>query len=413
MAGEPRPLLYGVQVRNIEAAIPSPTVSVIRLGALSIHLYALCIVAGILVALWLTDRRWRARGGGKHQVGDVAGWAVLFGILGGRLYHVITDPELYFGSGRHPLDAVKIWDGGLGIWGAIALGAVGAWIGCRRHRMDFVAFADAAAPGVLLAQAIGRWGNWFNNELYGRATSLPWKLQIHELDVTSGEASRDAAGKAIVLGYFHPVFLYEMLWSLAVVALLLEADRRRLLGRGQVLALYVMGYTLGRFWIEALRADEANRILGMRVNSWMSILVFLAGLAWFLRQRGAPRSTAAPAGASAGSGDSGGGDPAEVGGDPAEAGGDPAEAGGDPAEVGGDPAEAGGKPGGAAGATEGASGDPAGATEGASGDPADGGSRQPAGATIDSEHVQYAENPRPQARVSGRAPADGVAPPDR
>ncbi|HEX8094666.1 prolipoprotein diacylglyceryl transferase [Jatrophihabitans sp.] len=278
----------------IQAAIPSPTVSVIRLGALSIHLYALCIVAGILVALWLTDRRWRARGGGRHQVGDVAGWAVLFGIVGGRLYHVITDPELYFGSGKHPLDAVKIWDGGLGIWGAIALGALGAWIGCRRHQMDFGAFADSAAPGVLLAQAIGRWGNWFNNELYGRATSLPWKLQIHEVDVVSGKAARDSAGKAIVLGYYHPTFLYEMLWSLAVVALLLWADHRRLLGRWQVLALYVMGYTFGRFFIEALRSDEANRILGMRVNSWMSILVFLAALAWFLRLRGNPRSVAGP-----------------------------------------------------------------------------------------------------------------------
>ncbi|HEV2887641.1 MAG TPA: prolipoprotein diacylglyceryl transferase [Jatrophihabitans sp.] len=279
----------------IEAAIPSPTVSVIRLGVLSIHLYALCIVAGILVALWLTDRRWRARGGAKGQVGDVAGWAVLFGIVGGRLYHVITDPELYFASGKHPLDAVKIWDGGLGIWGAIALGALGAWIGCRRHQMDFGAFADAAAPGVLLAQAIGRWGNWFNNELYGRATTLPWKLQIHELDVVSGKASRDAAGHAIVLGYYHPTFLYEMLWSLAVFALLLWLDHRRLLGRGQVLALYVMGYTFGRFFIEALRADDANRILGMRVNSWVSILVFLAALAWFVRHRNSPRSVAGPA----------------------------------------------------------------------------------------------------------------------
>ena len=259
--------------------------SVIRIGPLPIHLYALCIVAGIVVAIWLTDRRWRARGGGEHQVGDVAGWAVLFGIVGGRLYHVITDPELYFGSGKHPLDAFKIWDGGLGIWGAVALGGLGAWIGCRRHRMNFVAFADAVAPGIVLAQAIGRWGNWFNNELYGRATTLPWKLQIHDLDVVTGKASRDSAGHAIVLGYFHPTFLYEMLWNLAVAGVLLWADRRRLLGRGQVFAVYVMGYTLGRFWVEALRDDHANRILGMRVNSWMSILVFLGALAWFLRHR--------------------------------------------------------------------------------------------------------------------------------
>jgi prolipoprotein diacylglyceryl transferase len=284
-----------VLVQMIEAAIPSPTVSVIRLGPLPIHLYALCIVAGILVALWLTDRRWQARGGGQHQIGDVAGWAVLFGIAGGRIYHVITDPELYFGSGRHPLDAVKIWDGGLGIWGAVALGALGAWIGCRRHNMNFVAFGDCAVPGILLAQAIGRWGNWFNNELYGRATSLPWKLQIHQVDVVSGKAAKDASGHAIVLGYYHPTFLYELLWSLLVVAVLLWADHRRLLGRGQVVALYGIGYTFGRFWVEALRDDHANRILGMRVNSWVSILVFLAALAWFMRQRGAPRSVAGPA----------------------------------------------------------------------------------------------------------------------
>jgi prolipoprotein diacylglyceryl transferase len=285
-----------VDVQTLEAAIPSPTVSVFKLGPLPVHLYALCIVAGILAALWLTDRRWRERGGARHQVGDVAGWAVLFGIVGGRLYHVITDPELYFASGRHPLDAVKIWDGGLGIWGAIALGALGAWIGCRRHNMDFAAFADCAAPGVLLAQAIGRWGNWFNNELYGRATDLPWKLQIHELDVVTGKASRDATGQVVVLGYYHPTFLYEMLWSLLVVAVLLYLDHRRRLGRWQVLALYAMGYTFGRFFVELLRDDHANRILGLRVNTWVSVLVFLAALAWFLRNRHSPRSVARPTG---------------------------------------------------------------------------------------------------------------------
>jgi prolipoprotein diacylglyceryl transferase len=290
--GIQQPLNYGGQVQNLQAAIPSPTVSVIRIGPLPIHLYALCIVVGILFALWLTDRRWRARGGAEHQVGDVAGWAVLFGIVGGRLYHVITDPELYFTAGKHPLDAFKIWDGGLGIWGAVALGGLGAWIGCRRHDLNFVAFADAAAPGILIAQALGRWGNWFNNELYGRATTLPWKLQIHDLDVVTGKASRDAAGHAVVLGYYQPTFLYEMLWNLLIAGLLLWADRRYRLGRGQVFALYVMGYTLGRFWIEALRDDHANHILGMRVNSWVSILVFLGALAWFVRHRRSERSTA-------------------------------------------------------------------------------------------------------------------------
>ncbi|MGI8667413.1 MAG: prolipoprotein diacylglyceryl transferase [Jatrophihabitans sp.] len=279
-------------MQSIHASIPSPTVSVFRIGPLPVHLYALCIVAGILLALWLTDRRWRARGGDQHDVGDVAGWAVIFGIVGGRLYHVVTDPELYFTHGRHPLDALKIWDGGLGIWGAVALGGLGAYIGCRRHRLNFVAFADAAAPGIVIAQALGRVGNWFNNELYGRATTLPWKLQIHNLDVVSGKAARDSSGHAIVLGYFQPTFLYELLWDLAVGALLLWLDRRRRLGRGQVFLLYVMAYTVGRFWVEALREDHANHVLGMRVNSWVSIPVFLGALALFWRQRGTARSTA-------------------------------------------------------------------------------------------------------------------------
>jgi prolipoprotein diacylglyceryl transferase len=274
-----------VHVQNVQAAIPSPTVSVIRIGPFPIHIYALCIVAGIFVALWVTDRRWRARGGRPSDVGDVAGWAVIFGILGGRIYHVITDPELYFKAGRHPVDAFKIWDGGLGIWGAITLGALGVYIGCRRHRMNFVAFADAAAPGIVLAQAIGRLGNWFNNELYGRPTTLPWKLQIHQMDVVNGKAGA-------VIGYFHPTFLYELLWDVLVCVLLIWADRHYRLARGRVFLLYVLGYTAGRFWVESLRSDTANHVLGMRVNSWVSILVFLAALAAFVRQRGKPRSSA-------------------------------------------------------------------------------------------------------------------------
>ena len=281
-------------MQRIQAAIPSPTVSVFKIGPLPIHIYALCIVAGIVVAIWLTDRRWRARGGTPNQVGDVAGWAVLFGILGGRIYHVITDPELYFKAGGHPLNAFKIWDGGLGIWGAIALGGVGALIGCRRHKLNFVAFADAAAPGIIIAQALGRLGNWFNNELYGRATNLPWKLQIHDMDLTTGKPQPCSFGHlgATVCGYYQPTFLYELLWNLAIAALLLYVDRRYRLGRGNVFALYVMGYTAGRFWIETLRSDHANHIFGMRVNNWVAILVFLGGLAWFLRHRTDERSVA-------------------------------------------------------------------------------------------------------------------------
>jgi prolipoprotein diacylglyceryl transferase len=277
----------------VQAYIPSPTVSVLHLGPLPIHYYALCIVAGILFAVYSADRRWKARGGAENQIGDVAGWAVISGILGGRLYHVITDPELYFEKGRDPIDALKIWDGGLGIWGAVALGALGAYIGCRRHGMNYGALADCVAPGIVAAQGIGRLGNWFNNELYGRATTLPWKLQIHDLDVVTGKAARDASGHAIVLGYFQPTFLYELIWDLTVAGLLFWADRRFRLGKGNVFALYVAGYTFGRFWIEELRSDHANRILGLRVNDWASILCFLGAIAWLVVHRRSTRSSAA------------------------------------------------------------------------------------------------------------------------
>ncbi len=269
------------------AAIPSPTHAVWHLGPIPIRAYALCIVAGIFVALAVTARRWRARGGKDEDIWDVAGWAIAFGIVGGRLYHVITDAELYFGKDGHPVDAFKIWDGGLGIWGAIALGALGAWIGCRRKGMRLTAFADAAAPGVVAAQGIGRWGNWFNNELYGGPTSVAWKLQIHNLDVTSGNAVPCVKGNvgAMVCGYYQPTFLYESVWDIALAFLLVWAGRRWRLGRGNVFALYVMGYTAGRFWIEALRSDPAHHFLGLRLNDWTSLVVFLAGLAWFVRHR--------------------------------------------------------------------------------------------------------------------------------
>jgi prolipoprotein diacylglyceryl transferase len=277
------------------AYLPSPAQSVWHLGPLPIRAYALCIVAGIIVALWLTARRMRERGGSSEDVWDVAGWAIVLGIIGGRLYHVVTDPELYFEKGRHPLDAFKIWDGGLGIWGAIALGTLGAWIGCRRKGISLAVFADAAAPGVLFAQAIGRWGNWFNNELYGRPTSLPWGLQIHCLELTQGGAVAGgtasggevcATGTTVLAQHYQPTFLYECLWDVAIAFLLLYLDRRLRLGRGNVMALYVMGYTLGRVWIEALRTDHANHILGLRLNIFTCIVVFLLGLAWFLTHGG-------------------------------------------------------------------------------------------------------------------------------
>ncbi|WP_434617684.1 prolipoprotein diacylglyceryl transferase family protein [Arthrobacter sp. A5] len=182
--------------------------------------------------------------------------------------------------------------GGLGIWGAVALGLLGAYLGCRRHNVPFTALIDSAAPGLLIAQGLGRWGNWFNNELYGDPTALPWKLQIHQMDFSTGRAATDAAGAPVVLGYFQPTFLYESLWCLAAASLLMFLDRRYRLGAGSVFALYVVFYTSGGFIFELLRSDYANTILGLRVNTWVSGLLLLAGLAGFLLLRRRDRSTA-------------------------------------------------------------------------------------------------------------------------
>jgi phosphatidylglycerol---prolipoprotein diacylglyceryl transferase len=264
------------------ATIPSPAQGVWYLGPIPLRAYALCILVGIAVAIVITQRRWKARGGDPVIVIDIATWAVPFGVVGGRIYHVITSPEAYFGKGGDPVKALYIWQGGLGIWGAVVLGGVGAWIGCRRNGIKLPPFADAVAPGVVVAQAIGRLGNWFNNELYGRATDLPWGLQIHEWNSATGEAARDNAGNPEVLGYYHPAFLYESLWDIFTAIVLIFADRRWKLGHGRVFALYIAVYSIGRGWIETLRIDEANHILGLRLNVWTAILVFVGGLTYFI-----------------------------------------------------------------------------------------------------------------------------------
>lgn len=262
--------------------LPSPTKGVFWLGPVPVRMYALCILAGIVVAIWITGRRLIDRGAKAEDALSVAWWAVPFGIIGGRIYHVITSWQPYFGAGGHPVDALKIWHGGLGIWGAVALGALGAYIGCQRIGVNFLDFCDAAAPGVLVAQAMGRWGNYFNNELYGGHSTLPWALQIHQWDESSGRAVVDAAGKPIVLGYFQPTFLYESLYCLAIALFIVLLDRRRILGRGRVFALYVMLYPCGRIVFELMRTDPANHILGLRVNVWVCIVVFIAGLIGFI-----------------------------------------------------------------------------------------------------------------------------------
>ena len=270
----------------LPADIPSPTVGVWHLGPIPIRGYALCILAGIIVAVWLTQKRLTALGYRPGVTIDISAWAVPFGIVGGRIYHLITTPQPYFAPGGDPWKAFAIYEGGLGIWGAIALGALGAWIGCRRHEVLFRDFVDAAAPGIAIAQAMGRFGNWFNNEIYGAPTDVPWRLRIYEWDTSTGRAVLDAAGNPIVKGYFHPTFLYEAIWCLLLAAFLIWIGRRYTLKPGQVFAAYVMGYPIGRIVIEHMRSDDANIILGQRVNTWVSILVFLLGLwLWFRFRR--------------------------------------------------------------------------------------------------------------------------------
>ena len=272
------------QVASYLADIPSPTKAQYHLGPIPIRMYAMCILAGILVAVWLGDKRWRARGGKPQEVVDIAIWAVPFGLVGGRLYHVITTSAPYFGKDGDPVKAFYVWQGGLGIWGAIALGALGAYIGCRRRGASLRTFADAVAPGIVLAQALGRWGNWFNNELYGRHTGLPWGLNVHVMDSTTQTAVTGPDGRAELVagGPFHPTFLYESIWCVGVAALCLWADRRFKLGHGRVFAIYVAAYTVGRFWIESLRIDDAHHFLGMRLNDWTAIIVFLGAVAYFV-----------------------------------------------------------------------------------------------------------------------------------
>ncbi|MFB6570785.1 prolipoprotein diacylglyceryl transferase, partial [Streptomyces noursei] len=253
------------------AFIPSPPTGVVHLGPIPLRGYAFCIIIGVFVGVWLGNRRWVQRGGRSGTVADIAVWAVPFGLVGGRLYHVITTYEPYFGENGHPLDAFKVWQGGLGIWGAVALGALGAWIGCRRRGIPMPAYADALAPGLAIGQAIGRWGNWFNQELYGKPTDLPWALRI-DPDPAIGRIG----------GTYHPTFLYECLWCLGVAALVIWADKRFRLGHGRVFALYVAAYCVGRAWIEYMRVDEAHHILGLRLNDWTSLVVFVLAVVYMI-----------------------------------------------------------------------------------------------------------------------------------
>ena len=252
-------------------SIPSPSTGVIHLGPLPLRAYALFILLGVVVAVYLSDRRWVARGGRHGLIADMAATAVPAGLVGARLYHVITSPAKYKSD---PIEALYIWHGGLGIWGGILGGVLGAWWVLRRQGLSFAPVADTVAPFLALAQAIGRLGNYFNQELFGRPTTLPWALEIDAEHTPNG-----------IAGTFHPTFLYELLWNLGVCGLVLWADNRWQLGKGRALALYVAAYSAGRGWIEALRVDEATHFFGIRLNDYVSAVCFLAAVIYLVVRR--------------------------------------------------------------------------------------------------------------------------------
>jgi prolipoprotein diacylglyceryl transferase len=255
---------------------PSPSLSSFSLGPLTIHFYALCIITGIAAAIWIGRRRYANLGGNPDDVSEVAIWALPFGIIGGRIYHVITSPSQYFGASGNPIDAIRIWEGGLGIWGAVSLGAVGAYLYCRTHKtsLNFRQLLDSLAPGVIVAQAIGRIGNYFNQEVFGKPTDLLWGLEIDPVNRPNGFESYST---------FHPTFLYELLWCLLVAALLIKLPgflKKITSKQGDIFVLYILGYTAGRIWIESLRIDDANLILGLRLNIWVSFIVLITASAY-------------------------------------------------------------------------------------------------------------------------------------
>ena len=259
---------------TIPAGIPSPSSSVWHIGPIPIRAYALCILTGVFVAVWWSDRRYRARGGEPEVVLDVAIVAVPAGIIGARIYHVLSSPEAYFGPNGDLALIPQVWLGGLGIWGGTAGGVLAGVLLLRHRGLRVAPLADAVAPALLVAQAIGRLGNWFNQELYGAPTTLPWGLQIDDAHLPAGSTYPPGT-------LFHPTFLYEALWNLAGAALLVWIGRRMLARRGltggRLLWVYLMVYTAGRVWIEMLRIDEAETILGLRLNVWTSIVIFLVG----------------------------------------------------------------------------------------------------------------------------------------
>lgn len=263
---------------NILNSIPSPDVSSFELGPIRVHFYALFILIGIALAIWIGSRRFRQRGGQAGMILDIALWAVPFGIVGGRIFHVVTHWDYYFYAGADLSKVFAVWEGGLAIFGALLLGSVGAFIGARTAGIKFLAFADAIAPGVLVAQAVGRIGNYFNNELFGLPTTLPWGLEI-----STANPAYPAGLPAGVL--FHPTFLYELIWNLMGFAVLIWLDRKLKLRWGQMFAAYLITYSIGRAFIESIRIDPSEIFFGLRTNVWSAIFGIAIGVALFVWSR--------------------------------------------------------------------------------------------------------------------------------
>ena len=258
---------------SVLASIPSPAQGVWEIGPFPVRAYAVAIILGIAAAILIGNRRYVARGGESGVMFDLAIWAVPFGIVGGRVYHVLTSWGTYFGEGGDPGRAIKVWEGGLGIWGAVVFGGVGIWIGAHRRGLPVPPIADALAPGLAIAQAVGRFGNWFNQELFGRPTDLPWGLEISPEQRPDGFLQFET---------FHPTFLYEAIWCVIVAGLVIWIDRRFTLGHGRAFATYVLLYCIGRFFIEGLRIDAAPELLGLRWNEWVSIAVALGAVVYLI-----------------------------------------------------------------------------------------------------------------------------------
>ena len=287
--------MTAVAAAPLHATIPSPPQGVWTLGPLPVRAYAVCILIGIVVAVAWTVRRYVARGGSAETVIDAAVAAVPAGIVGGRVYHVITDHEKYLGPGRDWVDVVKITNGGLGIWGAVVAGGLAVWAVLAWKRLPLAPFADAVAPPILLAQAVGRLGNWFNHELYGGPSSSPWALEIYRRVTDTGAVDQmNGHSTGQVIATVQPTFLYEIVWNVAVVLLLVWADRRFRMGGGRVFMLYVAGYTFGRFFIELIRSDPATTVLGgVRINNVTSAVVFVVAVVLLVLTRGLRRESPA------------------------------------------------------------------------------------------------------------------------